>query len=351
MTGEREPGTVTFRDPAYFADLRVELALGSPAIALDLDRRRVVLEGEEVPFDGLILATGAVPRILPGCEVMDGVHTLRSLDDAVAIRSALDRGPHVVVVGAGFIGSEVAASARTRGLDVTVLEMLPVPLVRAVGEEMGRVCASLHLDHGTDLRCGVGVEAFQGAGRVDAVRLSDGTTLPADLVVVGVGVQPATGWLTTSGLTLRDGVVCDAALGAGPPSVFGAGDIVRWDDPRTGLQVRVEHWTNAVEQGMHAARNLLAGSAAQPFSSVPYFWSDQYGVRIQLVGLPTGEEDEVRICHGSVDDRTFVALYRRGGRLVAAFGMNSPKLVMQYRTAIAAGVAWEDAVASADAAR
>jgi NADPH-dependent 2,4-dienoyl-CoA reductase/sulfur reductase-like enzyme len=351
LKGERSPDTVGFRDPAYFEDLEVELHMPRRATGLDLDRREVLLGEDRLGFDGAILATGSTPRTLPGTPDLGGVHTLRTLDDARALLEGFAAGPRVVVVGAGFIGSEVASSARSRGLDVTVLEALPVPLVRAVGEDMGAVCASLHRDHGTDLRCGVGVDAIKGQGHVERVLLSDGSTLDADVVVVGVGVAPATGWLDGSGLVVRNGLVCDQTLCAGPPFVYAAGDIVRWPNPVLGTEMRLEHWTNATEQGAFAARNLLAGAAARPFGSVPYFWSDQYGVRIQLVGYAEGDEDEVRLCHGSVEDRRFVALYRRGERLVAAFGMNWPGLVMQYRTKIHQGASWEEAMEFAAAQR
>jgi NADPH-dependent 2,4-dienoyl-CoA reductase/sulfur reductase-like enzyme len=347
LTGARSAETVSFRNRAFFDDLGIEVWTGRRATGLDIGSREILFADERLPFDGAILATGSMPRNLPGAADLEGIHTLRTVDDARAILAALDGSPRVVVVGAGFIGSEVSASARTRGLEVTVVEALPVPLVRAVGTSMGAVCASLHLDHGTELRCGVGVEGFEGTGRVEAVRLSDGTVVAADLVVVGVGVAPATGWLEGSGLTIRDGLVCDASLSPGPPFVFAAGDLVRWPNPVFGTEMRLEHWTNAVEQGMAAARNLLDGTSARPFGSVPYFWSDQYGIRIQLVGYPEGDEDELVVCQGSVEERRFVALYRRGQRVVAAFGMSSPKLVMQYRTMIGHGGSWDDALALA----
>ncbi len=351
LRGERSPDTVSFRDPGYFDELDVELLTGWRATGLDLERRELALGDERLPFDGAILATGATPRTLPYTPDLDGVYTLRTLDDALALLDAFSGGPQVVVVGAGFIGSEVASSARSRGLDVTVLEALPVPLVRAVGEAMGAVCASLHRDNGTDLRCGVGVEAIEGRARVERVRLSDGTSVGADVVVVGVGVVPATAWLEGSGLVIRNGLVCDAALSPGPPFVFAAGDMVRWPNPVFGAEMRLEHWTNATEQGAFAGRNLLARTAARPFESVPYFWSDQYGVRIQLVGYAEGDEDEVRVSHGSVENRQFVALYRRGDRLVAAFGLNWPALVMQYRTKILQRASWDQAMEFAAAQR
>jgi NADPH-dependent 2,4-dienoyl-CoA reductase/sulfur reductase-like enzyme len=347
MRGEREAETVTFRDADYFAGLGVDLMLGRAATGLDVAARQVLVGGERIPFDGLILATGSKPRMLPGTPNLEGVFTLRTLDDAVAIRGELERDPRVVVVGAGFIGSEVGASARSRGLDVTVLEALPVPLSRAVGEQMGQACAGLHREHGTTLICGAGVGSLEGTTRVEAVRLTDGRVVEADLVVVGIGVEPAVEWLQGSGLTLRGGVVCDSMLSPGPPGIYAIGDIARWPNDVGGAEMRVEHWTNAAEQAIHAARSLLAGGTPSPFRSVPYFWSDQYGVRIQLVGYPEGDEDEVRVVEGDVEARQFVALYRRGSRVIAALGMNSSKSVMTLRSRISEGMAWDEAVTSA----
>lgn len=351
LKGERSPATVGFREAAFFEELGVEVLTGRKATGLDLSDRELLLGAERLPFDGAILATGAAPRTLPGTPALEGVHTLRTLEDTRVLLDAFAGRPNVAIVGAGFIGSEVASSARSRGLDVTVIEALPVPLVRAVGEAMGAVCASLHRDGGTALRCGVGVEAVEGSGRVERIRLSDGTAVEADVVVIGVGVSPATEWLDGSGLAIRNGLACETTLCAGPPFVYAAGDIVRWLNPVFDTEMRLEHWTNATEQGAFAARNLLAGSAARAFESVPYFWSDQYGVRIQLVGYAEGDEDEVRVCHGSVEDRKFVALYRRGDRVVAAFGMNWPALVMQYRTKIMQGATWDQAMEFAAAQR
>jgi NADPH-dependent 2,4-dienoyl-CoA reductase/sulfur reductase-like enzyme len=251
----------------------------------------------------------------------------------------------VVVVGAGFIGAEVAATARTRGCEVTVLEALPVPLSRGLGPVMGAACGLLHTDHGVDLRCGVGVAGIEsdGAGRVAGVRLQSGELVAADLVVVGVGVSPVTGWLEGAGLQLNDGVVCDEFCGAGPPGVYAAGDVARWPNPLFGEEMRLEHWTNAVEQGTHVADNLLAGDGAKPFAPVPYFWSDQYETKIQFVGR-IGPDDEVQVVHGSIDERKFVAIYGRAGRLVGALGFSMPRLLMGYRTLIAERASWEAAL-------
>jgi NADPH-dependent 2,4-dienoyl-CoA reductase/sulfur reductase-like enzyme len=332
-------------DPKLDAEVRLSLR----ATGLDLDRQRVLLEGgEQLPVDGIVIATGAHPRLPAGIDQLEGVFVLRTLDDCLALRDAVGRGsPRVVVVGAGFIGSEVAATCHGLGVETTVIEALAVPLVRAVGEQMGRVCAGLHTDHGVTLRLGVGVAGLEGdgpgrdTGRVVAVRLADGTRVPADVVLIAIGVAPTTGWLEGSGLDVADGVLCDdrcrALAGGRPvPWVVAAGDVARWRHPGYATGVRVEHWTNAVEQGEAAARALLRGSEAPPFAPVPYFWSDQYETKIQFVGLaePT---DEVRVVEGSVDEGRFVAAYGRQGRLVAALAFNRPPRIMKYRTMLAAG--------------
>jgi NADPH-dependent 2,4-dienoyl-CoA reductase/sulfur reductase-like enzyme len=324
--------------------LSVDLRLGAPATLLDTDARLVTLEGgATVPYTALVIATGVNARRLPGTEHLAGVHALRTLDDAQAIRTALDAGArHVVIVGAGFIGSEVAAAIRNRGLRVTILEAGPVPLARAVGEEMGALCARIHERHGTALRCGIGLESVEGDSRVRRVRLTDGTSLDADLVIVGIGGEPATGWLEDSGLRLDNGVVCDETLWAGADGVYAAGDIARWDNPMFDQQMRLEHWTTSAEQGAAAARNALSPSEATPFATVPYFWSDWYDQRLQFVGLPAA--DEVRMAIGDSDSETFLAVYRRGDRVTGALGLDQRKLVMRLRGMIAARATWEEAM-------
>ena len=349
LSGDWDAERTELRDRAHYEALDLDLRLGRTATALDLAARAVELDGgASVSFDALIVATGAAPRVLPATPDLEGIHTLRTLEDCLAIRRAFDDGGRVAVVGAGFIGSEVAATARGRGLDVTLIEASPVPLVRAVGEEMGRVCAALHDDHGVDLRLGAAVEGFEGSGRVERVRLSDGTAVDADVVVVGVGVAPSTGWLESSGLALRDGVVCDATCATSAPGVYAAGDVARWRNPLFDDEMRVEHWTNATDQGRAAALNLLAGPAeSTPFAPVPYFWSDQYGVKIHFVGH-VRPDDEVRVVHGSIDDRRFVALYRHDARLVGALGFDRPGLVMACRRLIAERTSWDDALAETE---
>lgn len=349
LAGAWEADRIWLRDPETFATLDLDLRLGTAATSLDTDNQRVHLDtGDAVPYDGLVIATGATPRALPGQPAdLAGLHTLRTLEDCLAIRDGIDGGARVVVVGAGFIGAEVAATARGRGCEVTVLEALPVPLSRGLGPVMGAACGALHTDHGVDLRCNVGVAGIEAAaGRAAGVRLQSGETIAADLVVVGVGVSPVTGWLEGSGLRLNDGVVCDASCAAGPPGVYAAGDVARWPNPLFGEEMRLEHWTNAVEQGTHVAQSLLVGGAAEPFAPVPYFWSDQYETKIQFVGR-SGPDDEVKVVHGSVDERKFVAIYGRAGRLVGALGFSMPRLLMGYRTLIADRASWEGALAHA----
>jgi NADPH-dependent 2,4-dienoyl-CoA reductase/sulfur reductase-like enzyme len=331
-------------------DLEVDWRLGAPAIALDAGARELTqADGSRVTFDGLILATGATPRRLPNQPELDGVCMLRTLDDATALRDLLDAMPKVVVIGAGFIGAEVAATCRGRGLDVTVLEALPQPMVRGLGPELGAVIAEVHRDHGVDLRTGVQVDAIEGGARVERVRLGDGSTVDADVVVVGVGVVPQTDWLEGSGLTIDNGVVCDETCLAGP-GIAAAGDLARWPNRLfDGQLMRLEHWTNATEQGVHAARRLLAGDGAgEPFAPVPFVWSDQYDRKIQTVGVVSADAD-LHVAHGSYAERQFVSLFGRDGRLVGALGFNRPRQVMQYRKIIAERGTWEAALAVANA--
>jgi len=351
LQGKWEADRIALRAPDSYAELALDLRLGRRAVRLDRAARAIDLDdGDRIRFDGLVLATGCAPRSLRGTPPLRGLHTLRTLDDCLAIRAELERRPRVAVVGAGFIGAEVAATCRVRGLDVTLIEALPVPLGRAIGEEMGSLCAALHRDHGVDLRLAVGVAGFAGEGRVERVLLSDGSSVAADLVVVGIGVAPATAWLDSSGLELDDGIVCDATCAAAP-GVVAAGDVARWHNPLFDERMRVEHWTNAVEQGEAAAASLLAGEgAAQPFAPVPFFWSDQYDVKIQFAGR-TRPGDEMRVAHGSQAERRFVALYGRAGRLTAVLGFNRPGQVIRYQKMIGERASFEEALARAAAAR
>ena len=287
--------------PAALEDLDLDFQLGRRAMGLDLADRFVRLDaGDRVGYDGLVIAAGASARRLRGTESLAGVHVLRTLDDCLALRAELDQGPsRVVVVGAGFIGAEVAATCRQRGLEVSLLEMAEVPLERALGAHIGAVMADLHRDHGVDVRLGVGVDGLEGDTHVTGVRLADGTVIAAEVVVVGIGVVPNTDWMEGSGLNIDDGVVCDATLSAAP-GVVAAGDIARWPSARYGQFLRVEHWETAVQMGEAAALRLLAAerdTEPEEFDPVPWFWSDQYDRKIQLAGRSSAE-DRVEVVIG-----------------------------------------------------
>jgi 3-phenylpropionate/trans-cinnamate dioxygenase ferredoxin reductase component len=345
LSGKWEVDRTLLYRAERLAELDLDLQLGVRASGLDLRDRALELDGgRRMQFDALLVATGSSPRVLPNTPALDGLYTLRTLEDSLAIRREFESGPRVVVVGAGFIGAEVAATARERGLEVTMIEALPVPLGRVLGEEMGALCGAIHRDHGVDLRLGVGVDGFDGHERIERVRLSDGSAVEADVVIVGVGVAPNTAWLDGSGLTIDNGVVCDATCLAAP-GVSAAGDVARWPNHRFDEVARVEHWDHAIDMGAHAARRLLQSDAeATAFTPVPFFWSDQYDRKIQLAGRPR-PDDEVHIATGTLEERRFAALYGRAGKLVAVLGINRPRHVAQYRQLIVDGASLGDALA------
>jgi 3-phenylpropionate/trans-cinnamate dioxygenase ferredoxin reductase subunit len=349
LQGTREPAQLALSKPEAFDALRLEARLGVRASGLEPASRELRLEGgERLRYDGLVIATGARARTWPGAAPA-GVHVLRTLDDALAIRAELERSPRVVVIGAGFIGAEVAASCRKRGLEVTLLEALPHPMARVLNRDVGMVCAGAHRDAGVDVRLGVGVAGLEGGARVERVRLADGSAIPADLVVVGIGALPETRWLEGSGLRLDDGVVCDASCAAAP-GIVAAGDVARWWHAGYGAHVRIEHWTNAVEQAEAAAARLLSGpEGAPPFTPVPFVWSDQYDLKIQAIGQ-LRPDDDMFVAHGSLAERRFVALFGREGRLSGALAINRVRHLMGYRRMLREGRSFEEAVAAAKAA-
>jgi 3-phenylpropionate/trans-cinnamate dioxygenase ferredoxin reductase component len=349
LAGEWEPERIVL--PAANEDLGLDLHLGRRAMDLDRVERFVRLDGgERLGFDGLVIATGASARWLPRAEELDGVHVLRSLDDCLRLRTELDEHPsRVVVVGAGFIGAEVAATCRGRGLEVTLLEAAEVPLERALGTAIGAVIADLHRDHGVDVRLGVGVDGLEGTERVEGVRLADGSVIEAEVVVIGIGVAPNVDWLTGSGLNVDDGVVCDETLRAAP-GVVAAGDIARWPSARYGEYLRVEHWETAIAMGEAAAHRLLAddrGEEPEVFDPVPWFWSDQYDRKIQLAGRSSAD-DEVAIVSGSLEERRFVALFGRDGTVAGVLGMNRPAHVVRLRPLVEKRARWNDGLAAAE---
>jgi NADPH-dependent 2,4-dienoyl-CoA reductase/sulfur reductase-like enzyme len=338
LTGEVHRAGV---DLAPQFDFEARVLRAASALKLDTSARTVQVHDDNqnlsVQFDGLVIASGAVPREWPGGPVPDGVLMLRTVEDCLAIRARLGSRPRVVVVGGGFIGAEVAASCRSMGLNVVLIEKSSSPLLAALGKELAPRWADLHREHGVDLRVGVGVDAFVGNGRVEAVRLTDGSQVPADLVVIGLGVTPATDWLDGSGLRVDDGLVCDATGAVegdtGDATVVAAGDVARWWHPLYERHLRTEHWDDAGRQGAAAARTLLAGpDGAEAFDELPYFWSDQYHVKVQMLGVPT-DYDALEVIEGDPDTWEFVAAYGRGGRTIAVLGTISNR-VYAYREAI-----------------
>ncbi|WP_405891248.1 FAD-dependent oxidoreductase [Streptomyces sp. NBC_00133] len=330
-------GEVDLALEAEGEDLRAEWLLGVRAAGFDRGDRAVRLaDGRSVRADGVVIATGATARMLPGGEGLAGVHTLRTLDDARALRADLALGGRLVVIGGGFIGAEVASTAYGMGLDVTVVEAARTPLAGPLGEVMGGVVSTLHADHGVRLLCGVGVKGLSGQTRVEAVLLEDGRSIPADTVVVGVGARPCVEWLDGSGVELDDGVKCGVDGRTSVAGVVAVGDCASWYDPYAGIHRRVEHWTGARERPDAAVATLLSGGAATPAApKPPYFWSDQYGVRIQFAGHSAGA-DSVTVEEGLPDERSFLAVYRRSGHPVAVLGMNQPRLFTRWRKQLAA---------------
>lgn len=328
------------REPGWYESQGVCLRLGRSAVELDTRHRAVVLDGgDRIPYDGVVLATGSRARTVSygpaGAE--RSARSLRSLPDAVGLREELLEAKSLVVVGGGFIGLEVAATAREMGLDVTVVELAPVPLSRVLGDEVGHWFRHYHAEHGVDVRCGVAVDEIDHSPGNSKVRLRDGTVLSADLVVAGVGAEPVTGWLAGSGLGLGDGVRCDEALRTTVPDVVAAGDVANWYNPLFDETMRVEQWNNAVTQGRHAAGTLLG--QGDSCAVVPYFWSDQFAAKMRFVGRSNAASD-VRVVESS--DRRLVAVFGRDDKIRGALCVNAPRQLALYRKAIENQVQWGD---------
>ncbi|MGC7101541.1 NAD(P)/FAD-dependent oxidoreductase [Amycolatopsis lurida] len=329
LSGSWDHDRTTLREPAHYDELDIVLR-HTPASGLDLGNRVVRLNGDPgLPFDGVVVATGVQPRRLPSWHQLEGVHVLREHADVTRLREAFLSGGRVVIVGGGVLGMEVAASARNLGLDVTVVEPLAHPMLRQAGAEVAAAVGRLHRDHGVDLRTGVGVaEILDDGTSATGVALSDGTVVSAGCVLVSIGATPTVDWLRDSGLSLGDGVECDEYCKAAP-GVYAAGDVASWFNPRYDRRMRLEHRINATEQGRAAARNLLEGDAT-PFSPLPYFWTDQYDVKIQVHGL-IPPDATMTVVEGAIDDGRFVAEYRDGGELTGVLGWNFPARLLAHR--------------------
>ncbi|WP_397518703.1 NAD(P)/FAD-dependent oxidoreductase [Rhodococcus pyridinivorans] len=341
LRGDRDD--TTLRPSEFFGDNRIELMLGAAARSVDTASRILTLsDGTELGYDELVVATGLRPRRIPGLPDLAGVHVLRSLEDSRALREAIVPGARALVVGAGFIGCEVAASLRAREVEVVLVEPQPTPLASVLGAEVGALVTRLHTAEGVDVRAGVGLSEIRGDGRVTSAVLGDGSEIDVDLVVLGIGSIPATEWLEGSGVEVENGVVCDGTGRTSTPHVWAVGDVASWQVPAGGRR-RIEHWTNAGEQASVLAKTIMgveAGAAAQ----VPYFWSDQYDIKIQGLGAVTAD-DTVHVVRD--DGRKFLAYYERDGRFVGAVGGGLPALVMKSRAKIAAGAPIDDLLTAA----
>lgn len=334
LQGKAEADSALVHDEQWYADHDVEVRRGTTALALDLTAKTVDLaDGSSVAFDRLTIATGASPRLLdvPGAH-LDGVHYLRRIEDALALRTALETGQSLVVIGAGWIGLEVAAAARAAGVPTTVVESASFPLERALGAELGLFFAQLHRANGVDLRLNSGVEAIEGQGRVTGVRLSDGEVVPADLVVVGVGIVPNV--TIAEGLDVDNGILVDEHLRTSHPDVFAAGDVANAFHPVLGRRIRVEHWANALNQPAVVAAGMLGADAV--YDSLPYFYSDQYDVGMEYVGYVNPAEAEL-VIRGDLGSKEFIAFWLQGGAVKAGMNVNVWDVVEDVRALILSG--------------
>jgi NADPH-dependent 2,4-dienoyl-CoA reductase/sulfur reductase-like enzyme len=327
-----EPSAVALVSGDELSRLGVDLRLGTAALGLDPYRQLVTTTNGEFHYGSLIVATGVRPRTLPGADGLAGIYTLRQARDARALRAALPRVRQVVIIGAGFIGAEVAGAAKSYGCDVTIVEVQPVPLAHLLGNEVGAEVARLHALHNVAVHTGACVAGFIGSDHVEGIVLADGRHLPADLVVVGVGTQPAIEWLAGSGLPVANGLRCDESLRvSGFPNIYAAGDVALRRHPLYGAELRIEHWTNAGELGALAAATIVG--AAAPAPQLPYVWSDQYGRRLQIIGRP------LLGClawqYGGADQDRYVALYAdETGTAVGAVAIDDARSLMACRRAI-----------------
>ncbi|WP_156746999.1 NAD(P)/FAD-dependent oxidoreductase [Mycobacterium sp. E2733] len=334
----KEVDDVALKPREWYDENDITLRLGAAATSLDTAAQTVTLaDGSVIGYDELVIATGLVPRRIPTLPDLEGIRVLRTFDESMALREHASAAQRAVVIGAGFIGCEVAASLRSLGVEVVLVEPQPTPLASVLGEQIGELVARLHRAEGVDVRLGVGVAEVRGDERVDTVVLTDGTELAADLVVVGIGSRPATGWLEGSGIEVDNGVLCDEAGRTSAPNVWALGDVASWRDA-TGHQARVEHWSNVADQTRVVVPAML-GRDVSSAVVVPYFWSDQYDVKIQCLGEPEAT-DTVHLVED--DGRKFLAYYERDGVLVGVVGGGMPGKVMKVRGKIAAGAPVSD---------
>ncbi|MEX2553646.1 MAG: FAD-dependent oxidoreductase [Actinomycetota bacterium] len=338
LRGETTLDKIALKPADFYDSHDIELALGVRATRIETEGRRLILDREPklLEYDKLLIATGSRNRSLkvPGAD-LEGVLGLRTLADADRIRSEAQAGRHAVLIGMGFIGSEVAASLRQTGLKVTVIEALRVPLENALGTEIGKVIEGIHRDNGVDVRLGKTVAGFAGTGRLEGVTTGDGEIIGCDFAVTGVGVRPATGLAEESGIKVDDGIVVDERCRTSAPGVYAAGDVTRHFHPIAGTHIRVEHWQNAMKQGQAAAVSMLG--KAEEYREVHWFWSDQYEFNIQYAGFHT-EWDRL-VLRGILEDRKFVGFYLKDSRVVAAVAINNGRDLRRAKELIRSGAA------------
>lgn len=320
LKGDQTRDKLYLLPPDFYKENDIELQLGVRATSLDPQGKKVQLDnGNSIDYDAILLATGGKVRKVnaPGAD-LEGIYYLRTLEDSDAIATEMKQGARCVVIGAGFIGAEVAATARSRGLDVSILEMAPVPMGRALSEDLGNIYADIHREHGVDLRLNEAIDRFEGDTRVRRVIGTNGSVLECDFVVVGVGIEPDVSIVEGTGIETGNGIMCDEYCQTNAPGVFAAGDVANFFNAFLGERTRLEHWNNALYQGPAAAKNMLGGH--EVYIDIPWFWSDQYDINMQLIGHPKGWDKVV--FRGSVDERKFTVFYLQGNNLQAALAVN-----------------------------
>jgi NADPH-dependent 2,4-dienoyl-CoA reductase/sulfur reductase-like enzyme len=347
LAGHSTPEQLGLAEPGELRRLEVNFRPATKATTLTPNEQTVGLEDDSrLRYDLLFIATGATPVFPTAFAGRAGVHVLRTIEDARALGAALQFQPRVAIVGAGFIGAEVAATARSLGCPVTLIDLLGAPLASVLGRQIADACALEHWNHAVRFLTGSPVAHIAGAGRVERVELANGRRVDADVVVLGLGVRPTTDWLRGSGLTLDDGVVCDATCAAGAPGVFAVGDVARFHHRRYRRSVRIEHWTNASEMAAAAVANALNGPDMQvPYTPTPSFWSDQYGNRLQTLGR-FHPEDDAEIVAGSPEQRKFLAIYSRRGRVTGLLTMRWPLMLAKHKHLLDGDASWDTVPAS-----
>jgi 3-phenylpropionate/trans-cinnamate dioxygenase ferredoxin reductase subunit len=348
LVAAQQLAPVALRAEEAYAELDLDLRTGATATSLDTKLKELGLtDGVRLGYDRLVIATGARPRRIESFMGLAGVHLLRTWEDCQNLRADLHssrrgRPPRLTVIGGGVLGCEVVASAGTMGLEAHLVEALTTPLGRVLGDQVGETVARLHREHGVGLHLGTSVASVEGTGHVERVELADGTSIPTDVLVVAVGAAPNTEWLHGSLIAVDDGVVCDATGTTSDVDILAAGDVARMPHVRQPRSVRLEHWTNAVDTAALAGGNVLLDPPQRAaLTEVPYFWSDQYGTKIQSLGLAQ-PDDDLEIVDGSLDEPRFLGLYHRAGAVTGAVAIGRPGLLARSRAAVAAGARLDD---------